>query len=211
MISSESEAQVWIRALPTCDEVAFGRLTRLVEMLELENRQQNLVSANSLTHVWVRHIADSAQLDRFVPRETDTWLDLGAGAGFPGLVMAILRPQCAFSLVEERSRRVDWLDRVVADLDLKNVRLLGAKLERVETEKFAAISARAFAPLPRLLDLSARFSTKQTVWVLPKGRSGAQELQALTGWNHRFHVEQSLTDADASVIVGTLIGQDRHG
>jgi 16S rRNA (guanine527-N7)-methyltransferase len=208
MIGSEAEARAWLRDLPTCDDLMLRRLTRLVELLEAENRLQNLVSASSLQQVWLRHIADSAQLDRFVPRETKSWLDLGTGAGFPGLIIAVLRPGCAVALVEARPRRVDWLSRVVEDLELSNVRLTASRLERVETEKFGAISARAFAPLDRLLGLAARFSTSETVWVLPKGRSAAQELQALTGWNHRFHVEQSLTDAEASVIVGSLIGQD---
>jgi len=61
--------------------------------------------------------------------------------------------------------------------------------------------------LPKLLDLSARFSTIDTVWLLPKGRSAAQELSDLRGWQHSFHVEQSLTDPEAGVIVGTLAGK----
>jgi 16S rRNA (guanine527-N7)-methyltransferase len=210
MIGSEAEARAWLRAWPTGDDLAFERLTRLVDLLKAENLKQNLVSANSVEQVWLRHIADSAQLDLLVPRETRTWLDLGTGAGFPGLVLAILRPTCAISLVEARPRRAEWLSRAAAELDLRNVAVVDSKLERVATEKFAAISARAFAPLGRLLALAARFSTSETWWVLPKGRSGAQELRELTGWRHQFHVEQSLTDAAASVIVGTLIGQDRH-
>jgi len=82
---------------------------------------------------------------------------------------------------------------------------VGSRLELVETVPTSVISARAFAPLPKLLDLSARFSTGQTVFVLPKGRSAAQELQSLPKKVRKmFHVEQSLTDADAGIIVGTL-------
>jgi 16S rRNA (guanine527-N7)-methyltransferase len=210
MIGSEAEALAWCREQERCDDLAWRRLGQLVELLKEENRSQNLVSARSLEAVWQRHIADSVQLDRFVPRETSTWLDLGTGAGFPGVVAAILRPEVLFALVEERARRIDWLARVVDHLALGNVRLVGSKLERVETEKFDVISARAFAPLDRLVEVAQRFSTSQTLWVLPKGRSAAQELQALTSWNHAFHVEQSLTDAEASVIVGRLIGRNRH-
>ena len=73
----------------------------------------------------------------------------------------------------------------------------------------AVISARAFAPLGRLLDLSARFSTNDTLWLLPKGRSAHQELQELQGWQHMFHVKQSLTDPEAGIVTGTL--QARKG
>ncbi len=211
MITSESAAQEWLRQLPECDEVAFARLSKLVDLLAEENLAQNLVSRSSLGQVWQRHIADSAQLLAYVPRETSAWLDLGTGAGFPGLVVAILRPKMRILLIEARSRRVDWLNGAIDALGLPEVSVMGRPLERVESHPYEVISARAFAPLDRLLTLSARFSTEETLWLLPKGRSGAQELAQLTGWKHRFHVEQSLTDAEASVIVGTLTGQDKRG
>ena len=172
---------------------------------EEENTRQNLVSAASLAEVWRRHIADSAQLLAHVPRETcSPWLDLGTGAGFPGLVIAALRPECAVLMVESRARRIEWLERARIALGLDRAQVIGARLELVPSHPVRVISARAFAPLPRLLELSARFSTADTIWLLPKGRSAPQELQELSGWQHRFHVEQSLTDADAGVIVGTL-------
>ena len=86
MIADEAAARDWLRGLPECDDVAMERLERLVALLAEENARQNLVSAVSLSEVWVRHIADSAQLLAHVPRETSSpWLDLGTGAGFPGL------------------------------------------------------------------------------------------------------------------------------
>ena len=206
MIADEAEARAWLRRLPECDEAAMVRLEKLVELLADENQRQNLVSATSLDEVWRRHIADSAQLLTYVPRGTSPWLDLGTGAGFPGLVIAALRPDCEVLLVESRKRRIEWLERVASDLGLTRVTIHGSRLEDVPTRNVAAISARAFAPLDRLLDLSARFSTSDTTWLLPKGRSAQQELAMLRGWNHMFHVEQSLTDPDAGVIVGTLAG-----
>jgi 16S rRNA (guanine527-N7)-methyltransferase len=202
----EASAKVWLRTLPECDDDALARLERLVLLLAAENARQNLVSAASLAEVWVRHIGDSAQLLAHVPRETSPWLDLGTGAGFPGLVVAALRPACEVILVESRKRRVAWLMQAADTLGLENVRVWGQRLEDVPTCKAAVISARAFAPLGRLLDLSARFSTSDTLWLLPKGRSAQQELDMLFGWTHMFHVEQSLTDGDAGVIVGRLLG-----
>lgn len=208
MIAGEDEARDWLRTLPECDDAARHRLERLALLLAEENDRQNLVSAESLTSVWRRHIADSAQLLLHVPRETGApWLDLGTGAGFPGLVIAALRPEARVVMVESRQLRAQWLERVQCTLELDQVVVIGRRLELVETEPFRAISARAFAPLDRLLRLSARFSTADTQWLLPKGRSAQQELQSLRGWQHMFHVEQSLTDAEAGIIVGSLQGR----
>lgn len=208
IIRDETEAKAWFQTLPEWDEMARVRLDGLLIHLAIENGLQNLISGTSLASIWARHFADSAQLLAHVPRETSSpWLDLGTGAGFPGLVIAILRPECEVVMVESRARRIDWLERMVKELGLANAKVVGSRLETLETRKYRAISARAFAPLPKLLELSARFSTSETVWLLPKGRSARQELLDLTGWEHMFHVEQSLTDAESGVIVGTLAGQ----
>lgn len=207
-ITLEQEAKDWLAAQPEWDELARTRLEALMVHLATENELQNLVSSPSLASIWARHFADSAQLLTHVPRETSSpWLDLGTGAGFPGFVVAILRPECEVVMVESRARRIAWLQRMCETLGLKNASVAGTRVELLERRKFRAISARAFAPLPKLLDLSARFSTSETVWLLPKGQSARQELSELVGWNHLFHVEQSLTDAQAGVIVGTLAGK----
>lgn len=208
MIADETQAKDWLRAGLGADALAMERLERLASLLTAENAQQNLVSQASLTEVWQRHMADSAQLLCHASRDAASpWLDLGTGAGFPGLVVAALLPQADVVLVESRARRIDWLQRACAALDLPRVRVVGERLERVETFAAGTISARAFAPLDRLLDLSARFSTSDTVWLLPKGRSAQQELDRLRGWNHLFHVEQSLTDPEAGIVVGRLNGR----
>lgn len=209
MIETEPQAREWLATLPETDRAAMDRLDRLTTLLGAENRAQNLVSAGSLSAVWQRHIVDSAQLLRHVPRGTQPWLDLGTGAGFPGVVVAALRPECEVIMVESRKRRVEWLRWVIGELGLDRARVIGTRLEVAETFSAAVISARAFAPLASLLTLSARFSTSHTTWLLPKGRSARQELVELSGWAHMFHVEQSLTDADAGIIVGTLQGRDR--
>ena len=208
MIASEDEARDWLGALPECDAVAFARLEKLATSLAQENERQNLVSAHSLGLVWQRHIADSAQLLCHVPRETcSPWLDLGTGAGFPGLVIAALRPEARVVMVESRPLRAAWLKQMRIALGLDHAEVIPQRLELVESAPFRAISARAFAPFDRLLRLSARFSTSDTLWLLPKGRSAQQELQSLVGWQHMFHVEQSLTDSEAGIVVGTLNGR----
>ena len=211
MIDTEDEARRWLAGLAGVDATAIARLEQLVALLTEENGRQNLVAAVSLAEVWRRHIVDSAQLLLDVPRETGgPWLDLGTGAGFPGLVVAVLRPDMEVVLVESRTRRVEWLQRVVHTLGLARVRVDGRRLEWVESFAAAVISARAFAPLEKLLELSARFSTPTTLWRLPKGRSAQQELSQIDGWSHAFHVKQSLTDPDAGIIVGQALQQARR-
>jgi 16S rRNA (guanine527-N7)-methyltransferase len=207
MIASEEGARDWLRALPECDAAAMDRLERFVALLAEENARQNLVSAASLGEVWRRHVVDSAQLLAHVPRGTSPWLDLGTGAGLPGIVIAALRPDCEVLMVESRAKRIEWLERARITLGLTQAKVLGSRLELVETRAVGVISARAFAPLDRLLTLSARFSTSDTRWLLPKGRSAQQELKNLRGWRHMFHVEQSVTEPQAGIIVGTLAGR----
>lgn len=206
-LMTEDQAREWLRRLPECDDAAMARLTLLVEMLAEENTKQNLVSAASIDQVWLRHVVDSAQLLPHVKRGSSRpWIDLGTGAGFPGLVIAALRPECEVLMVESRNRRIEWLDRAREAMGLDKARVIGQRLELVETVSCSAISARAFAPLDKLISLSARFSTSDTIWLLPKGRSASQELNDLSKWRHVFHVEQSLTDPQAGIIVGTLAG-----
>ena len=153
--------------------------------------------------IWQRHFADSLQLLDHVPRETSPWLDLGSGAGVPGLVILCARPATEMILVESRKRRVEWLRRAAALLELSNCRVLGARLESVESFPVGAIAARAFAPLGKLLHLSARFSTRDTIWLLPKGRSAAQELsEQPSEVRAMFHVEQSRTDPEGGILIG---------
>jgi 16S rRNA (guanine527-N7)-methyltransferase len=201
MITNEDEARTFSASL--CDAAAMARLEQFIGLLEAENRQQNLISTASLLSVWQRHIADSLQLLLHVPHETGPWIDLGSGAGMPGLVLAIARPDVTFHLVESRKKRVVWLESVAQHFDLTNCHVHGSRLESVETAPMGVICARAFAPLEKLLSLSARFSTQQTRWLLPKGRSAGQELsEQPESIRAMFHVEQSRTDPQAGIVIG---------
>jgi 16S rRNA (guanine527-N7)-methyltransferase len=205
-LASEGEAQGYVEQMAT--EEALERLNRYIDLLLAENSRQNLISKASEAEVWQRHIADSAQLLEHVPRETysdgaaGSWLDLGTGPGLPGLVIAILRPEIPVVLIESRARRVEFLEFCKRELGLANCRVIGQRLERVEPFPAWIISARAFAPLEKLLRLSAPFSTRGTRYLLPKGRSAAHELGATKpAIRKMFHVKQSLTDPEAGIIV----------
>jgi 16S rRNA (guanine527-N7)-methyltransferase len=204
IIDSEVKARDWFTGELGCDTSTLHRLDRLAALLRAENARQNLVSAATLDHLWVRHFADSAQL-LLVSRGTPPgpWLDLGSGAGFPGLIIALCRPEIEVVLVENRAKRIAWLEEIGRELALGNIVIRGTSLERVPPMEAAIISARAFAPLRKLICLSRRFSTPKTQWLLPKGRNGRQELSQMPpSLQSMFHVEQSHTDAESVILVG---------
>ncbi len=201
-LAGEDDARGWLEQAFAPTAAQWTHLERFTAMLVAENAQQNLIAASTIPTIWVRHIADSAQLLALDRGGEGLWIDLGSGPGLPGLVVAILseRPML---LVESRKRRCEFLRAVASELELQHVEVVEAALERVATRPAATISARAFAPLDKLIDLSARFSTESTRWLLPKGRNAVKELALLPeAWQRMFHVEQSRTDADSQILVG---------
>jgi 16S rRNA (guanine527-N7)-methyltransferase len=181
----------------------FEKLERYVALLREENSRQNLVSAVTLDTVWERHVLDSAQLVRYEPRAAATWVDIGSGAGLPGIVIATL-VDGPVTLVEPRRLRAEFLHKAAESLDLR-VTVECARAERVQGT-FDVIAARAVAPLGQLLKISQHLSTRKTVWALPKGRSAAAELaEARQAWQGAFRVEPSVTDATSFIVVGTEV------
>ena len=211
---TEAEAMEWLTKEQGVSRETMEKLDSFTAFLKREAVSQNLISASTLDHIWARHIADSAQLLTYVPAgvASASWLDLGSGAGFPGLIVALLSDYDV-TLVESRARRIEYLQRAVDMFDLcGRVTVAGMALEKVPTAPYSVISARAFAPLPKLFTLAERFSTNNTLWLLPKGRNAAIEWEDTRGaWNGEFRVEQSITDAEAGVLVGRLTGRHHAG
>ena len=177
-------------------------------LLRTEAAHQNLVSASTLDRLWDRHILDSAQLVRFQPRPRASWLDIGSGAGLPGIVVACLVGG-PVTLVEPRRLRVEFLHKVVESLAL-DVEIFAGRAERLEG-RFDTIVARAVANVADVLKISAHLSTGKSMWILPKGRKAESELVAARrAWQGVFHVEQSLTDADSGIIVATGVKARRE-
>ncbi|WP_310087316.1 MULTISPECIES: 16S rRNA (guanine(527)-N(7))-methyltransferase RsmG [unclassified Sphingopyxis] len=204
ILDSEDGARAWIGETFAPTVRQWAQLDQYAAMLIAGTEKQNLIAASTIPNLWVRHIADSAQLVTLDNMGGDgMWLDLGSGAGLPGLVVAILSER-PVALVESRKLRCGFLRDAALQIGLGHVEVVEAPLERVETRPAATISARAFAPLDKLIDLSARFSTESTRWLLPKGRNAVKELALLPqAWQNLFHVEQSRTDADSQILVGT--------
>lgn len=196
----EMAARAWVERSFDVPRETMDRLDAFAALLREENERQNLVSRASLDHLWLRHIADSAQLLRFAPSAEASWVDLGSGAGFPGLIVAALHGG-PVTLIEERRLRADFL-RLAAETLRVAVEIVQARVERLPARPFDVISARAFAPLDRLLEFGTGFSTAKSVWLLPKGRNAETELVALeSSWQGAFRLEPSVTDPEARIIV----------
>ena len=183
------------------------RLEAYAALLKEEAKRQNLVSAATLDHLWERHILDSAQLVRFEPHGGARWVDIGSGAGLPGIVIACL-VSGPVTLIEPRRLRAQFLHKVGESLSL-DVDVIATKVERTQGE-YDVITARAVTNLAHLLEISAHLSTRKTVWALPKGRSAERELvEAQRTWQGVFHVEQSVTDGESFIVVATGVRAKR--
>lgn len=208
---TEDEARAWLDQRFDVPRGTWDRLERYVAILLAEMAQQNLIAESTRPHIWARHIVDSAQLLPLAAEAGEgQWIDLGSGAGLPGIVVAILTDRPVL-MVESRRKRIDFLNRVIAEIGLDNASVFGGRVETVPATRAAVISARAYAPLPRLLESALHLSDEKTIWVLPKGRNAQNELEVATpSWQGVFHVERSATDADSAIIVARAIKSVRR-
>lgn len=206
----EAEARAWVERRFDVPRGTMAALDSFADLLRSESARHNLVSKASLARLWLRHIADSAQLLRFAPCPAASWVDLGSGAGFPGMIVAALHGG-SVTLIEERRLRVEFLHRAAQVLGVA-VEILGSRVERVPARPFDVISARAVAPLDKLLDLGTGLSTTNSVWLLPKGRNAQSELEALDpSWQGDFRLEPSVTDPEARIIVARGVRKAARG
>jgi 16S rRNA (guanine527-N7)-methyltransferase len=215
---TEAEAMAWLAAQGWADGPAGERLHRLAALVVAENDRQNLIAASTVASIWSRHIVDSAQL-LVLARDAQGqgaaeaaaaghWVDLGSGGGFPGLAIACLRDG-PVTLVEVRLLRARFLAEAAAALGLYHVSVVQQKAEAVRLDAPAAIlSARAFAPLDRLMASAVHLSGRETLWLLPKGQKAQLELvTARKQWQAVFHVEQSVTDPGGAIVMARSVGR----
>jgi 16S rRNA (guanine527-N7)-methyltransferase len=184
------------------DGVSRETRTRLSTYVDLLTRWQariNLISRGTLDQVWTRHIADSLQLVSLLPQGARVLVDLGSGAGFPGLVLALATP-LEVHLIESDSRKAAFL-REAARLTGCTAQIHNARVEAVAPFPADVVTARALAPLPLLLDLAAPFLTPATCCLFPKGRQAEQELtEAARSWKMRADRFPSATDPTGTVL-----------
>lgn len=202
--SAEAFREVFGVSRETADRLAVYE-----GLLRTWQRTINLVSPATLEDAWHRHFADSAQLLHFSPSDAKNWLDLGSGAGFPGLVLAILlaerAPEAHMTLVESDSRKAAFLREVARKTGVA-VEIRVERSENTATQAKSqirdAITARALAPLPKLLGLALPFFSPQTVALFPKGREVEVEIdEAKRRFDFDSQLVPSLTDAEGRIVI----------
>lgn len=181
-----------------------GRLAAFVALLERWNRSINLVSPASLAEVWVRHVADSLQLLDLAPPGAESWIDLGSGGGFPSLPVAIVaaetRPGLRLTLVESDARKAAFLAAAGRELGLA-IAVEPRRIESMLARPYDVVSARALAPLPRLLELAQPFAGPATVFLFLKGARLDSELTAAeAAWHIRAERIASRIEPGAAVL-----------
>ena len=193
-----------LRLTPVSAE-AERRLDAFVALL-LDWKAVNLIAASTRAHVWTRHVADSLQLLRLAPG-AKTWIDLGSGAGFPGIVLGCAlaeRPGAHVHLVESHGKKCAFLREAARITEIPAT----VHQERIEAfaarrrEPADAVTARAVAPLPRLLELAAPLVQGGAKGLFPKGQDVEAELtQATKSWNITAALVPSVTDPRARIVV----------
>lgn len=180
------------------------KLDQYLGLLRKWNHKINLVSPSTLETAWDRHIADSAQLFAVRPERVDLWADLGSGGGFPGMVVAILAQQHSPGqrtvLVESDHRKAAFL-RTVARETQTPVEIIAERIEAVPPLGADVVSARALAPLPKLLGYVARHCRPEGTALLLKGAQVQSELSdARKYWHFQSEESPSVTDPQAVVL-----------
>lgn len=174
----------------------------------------NLVSHSSLTGLWERHIVDSAQLFQFIQSSSRNWVDIGSGAGFPGLVIAILarekHPPLKVTLIESDQRKATFLREAARQLSL-SCDVISQRAEVAPSLGADILSARAFSALSSLLPIAERHLEPNGVAIFPKGKSWRDEVEdARKGWSFRLDAVKSVSDNEAAVLVLREIARVPH-
>lgn len=167
------------------------------------NRSINLVSPSALDDFWRRHALDSWQIWPHAPKTAEKFIDLGSGAGFPGLAMAMsckARGQGDVTLVESAGKKTTFLRTVIRELGLP-ASATSQRAEKITPEPHDVITARAFAPLPRLFSYAQPFWGEGTVGLFLKGEAAQEELtQASKEWTYDVEKIPSRSDATGCLL-----------
>lgn len=185
----------------------LDRLSAYASLLIAWNRRINLVGRNTIGDLWRRHLLDSAQLFPLIPREARSLVDLGSGAGLPGIVLAIMGVPDVH-LIEADTRKAVFLREAVR-VTKASATIHATRIDRVPRFSADVVSARALAPLPALMEVSQRFLGPRTVCLFLKGRTVEEELtEASKAWHMQVYRQPSLADPSGCILRLEAIARD---
>ena len=192
-------------AAPQISALATERLQIFVGLLAKWNAAINLVSPASMAEVWTRHVADSAQVLDLAPIRRARWLDMGSGAGFPGIVIALITADTPnpveMTLVESDRRKAAFLSTVSRETGVPMI-IQAARIEAVAPQGADTVSARALAPLVKLCSFAERhLAPHGAALFLKGGRYDAEIAEARRTWSFALDVRRSSTDPAGVVLI----------
>ncbi len=182
----------------------FEKLHRFVDLTQKWTKKINLIAPSTIDQIWDRHIVDSAQLFSLVQENPTKWADLGSGGGLPAIVLAVLfadrGDNVALTCIESDQRKATFLRTCIRELEL-NGSVLANRSEQAPPQSANLVTARALAPLPKLLGYVERHLADDGVAILPKGENADQEIaEARKTWNFDLSQVESITHKDASIL-----------
>lgn len=189
----------------------FLKLKTYQQLLSEWQTKFNLVSSTTLETAWERHFLDSAQLFKYIPQDAKVMYDFGSGAGFPGLVLAVMAnektPYLKINLVEATSKKTLYLNHVKEQLNI-NVNIINDRIEKIVPERADVITSRALASLEELFRYVYKFCSRQTVCIFPKGKKYAEEIAtARKNWNFDVRIEPSEQSDKGRILIITRLSK----
>ncbi len=197
------EAEAALRQFdPAVSRETLAALAAYLETLAKWQKAINLVGPATIADAWTRHIVDSAQLLPLIPAGARRLADLGTGAGFPGLVLAAMRPELEVILIESDARKAAFLGGAGRRMGLKNMpKIVIGRLEAVPPAKADIVTARALAPLKQLLVWADRHRADPAICLFHKGKDWQSELtEARRDWDIEAQPLPSVTDRDSVLL-----------
>src|SRR5437764_4922074 len=187
------------------------QLEALVHTLGRWQKAVNLIGQATLEDIWIRHILDSAQMVALIPKQTKKLVDLGSGGGFPGLVLAALRPELDVTLIEADARKAAYLGEAARRMGLaKQPKIVISRIEAAPPSKADIVTARAVAPLGQLLAWADGHRLDPAICLFHKGKGWQVELtEAMKDWEIECTPQASVTDSDAVILrIGSYRAKD---
>ncbi len=183
----------------------IARLEVFESLVRKWNPSINLIAKSTLHDIWERHIVDSVQLHQFAPPDPDTWLDIGSGGGFPGIIMAIMSSgggyQTKFTFIESDQRKSTFLRTAAREVGL-DIKVYADRIEKVEPVGAAVVTARALKSLNELMPFLHRHMRPDGIAILPKGQNFAAEIpDAKSNWRFDLAEHPSKTNNDARILI----------
>ena len=170
-----------------------------IHKLKENNKIHNLVGTSTIDDVWDRHINDSLQLSEFISKKNSSIIDLGTGAGLPGIILNIFG-YTNILLIDSKMKKINFINEFAYEQNFK-IKTICTRVEKIKNQKFDFIVCRAFAPLKKLLDYSLFFSKKNTSLLFLKGRSVKKEIDdAKKYFSFEYNLYPSKSEGDGFVL-----------